>query len=100
MKALAIISTAAILSGCALGSGGIGPSDIPKNAYGAFWTSKPLSQVSACLNSAGLTPTYQAQDISGQQTAYRTLVVLTVAEEQTQTSREVHRCVDTNPVTS
>jgi hypothetical protein len=73
MRALLAIGLAPILTGCAFAGNNGGPTSIPEDAQAAIWSSKPQSEVAACLaqKSGGADFEARALDKSG---SYQTIV--------------------------
>ncbi|MFV0922726.1 hypothetical protein ACR720_04465 [Sphingomonas parapaucimobilis] len=77
-KVVMVALVASMVSGCAIAGGGVEtPTKVPGDAYAAAWSSKPASEVQACLQRSSLPASFQARDLPQKSdAAYRTILVM------------------------
>lgn len=93
MKAIVVAGALVALSGCAIISGPVGPAAMPKDAYGAIWSSKPTNQVTACFQERGVPAAYQARTAPKNSGGYQTVVAVTDRSAMTAQDERVTSCV-------
>jgi hypothetical protein len=93
-KVVMIALVASMVSGCAIAGGGVEtPTKVPSDAYAAAWSSKPASDVNACLRRSSLPASFQARSLPDKgDAAYRTILVMGAQPTQAQ-NVAYHACL-------